>query len=160
MTEKTISAEELRRRFDYDPKTGIFVRKVSLNTRHPAGKVAGTVTSHGYTAIGIDGRVYKAHRLAWLYVHGVWPPSELDHLNRVKACNAIDNLEPQTRSGNTLNCVNARVTSKLGILGVSQIGSRFIARLHVNGNARYLGIYKTSDAASKAYWKAKEGVQL
>lgn len=158
-TETTISAEELRRRFDYDPETGIFIRKVSLNAAHPAGEAAGTVTSNGYIAIGIDGRQYKAHRLAWLYVHGVFPPSELDHLNRVKTCNAIKNLAPKTRSGNTLNCVDARVTNKLGVLGVSQVGSRFIARLHVKGEARYLGIYKTPDAASAAYLAAKEGVQ-
>ena len=154
MTEK-ITAAELRRRFHYNELTGEFTRKVSMNTAHPVGGIAGTVTNTGYVAIGINGRYYKAHRLAWLYVHGEWPSSEVDHLNRVKTDNSINNLEPKTRSGNTLNCVAARNTNKLGILGVSKSGSRFIARLQVEGVPMYLGIFKTKEAASAAYWQKK-----
>jgi len=159
MTKTTITAEELRSRLNYDPLTGVFTRKVSLSKAYRVGSVAGTVGARGYVAIGIDGRYYKGHRLAWLYVHGEWPSSEIDHLNRIKTDNAISNLKPKTRSGNTLNCVDARCTNKLGLLGVSQVGSRFIARLQVQGESRYLGIYRTKEAASAAYWSAKEGVQ-
>jgi hypothetical protein len=158
MSDKDLSAEELRRRFYYDPLTGVFTRKVSLHPAYPVGSVAGTITHKGYVAIGINGRYYKGHRLAWLYVHGEWPPSEVDHLNRIKSDNSIKNLQPKTRSGNTLNCVQPRVTNKLGLLGVSKVGGRYIARLQVEGEERYLGIFKSPQEASAAYWEAKKGL--
>lgn len=150
-----INADELRRRLSYNADTGIFTRNVSLNYRHPVGSVAGTEHKHGYIIIGIDGHYYKAHRLAWLYVHGEWPPSELDHINRVKKDNSIKNLEPKSRSANTLNCVDARVNNQIGVLGVSRRSSGFIARLGVDGVTRYLGHFKTPEEASAAYWAAK-----
>lgn len=158
MSKSPITAEELRLRFHYNPETGIFTRKMSFNYRHPVGSVAGTLHALGYIIIGIDGRYYKAHRLAWLYVHGEWPTLEIDHLNRVKHDNRIGNLEPKTRSANVFNCVNARINNTVGYLGVTPRGNRFIARLRVDGAERYLGIYKTPEEASAAYWAAKDQI--
>ena len=54
--------------------------------------MAGSVHSTGYVRIGIDGRKYTSHRLAWLYVHGVWPSDQIDHINRNRSDNRIANL--------------------------------------------------------------------
>lgn len=63
-TNKTIpTQEDVIDLLDYSPATGNFVWRKS-------GGVAGCETANGYTVIGINGRLYLAHRLAWLVVHG------------------------------------------------------------------------------------------
>lgn len=151
-----VSAEELRQWFNYDPETGVFTRKVSMNYRFPVGSIAGHEHMLGYVIIGFDGHYYKAHRLAWLYVHGEWPPCDIDHINRIKTDNSIKNLEPKSRSANTLNCVDARRNNQNGYLGVSKKAYGYIARLGVEGTSHYLGSFKTAELASAAYWEAKK----
>ncbi len=47
--------------------------------------------------------MYKAHRLAWFYVHGVWPKEQIDHINGDKADNCIANLRLADFSKNQAN---------------------------------------------------------
>lgn len=72
----------------YDPLTGHFCWRHSGGGHHmdrPAGSLAARV----YRAIKIDGRDYLAHRLAWLYVHGQFPPGDIDHINMDRSDNRI-----------------------------------------------------------------------
>ena len=85
---KPPTAERVRATFDYDPDTGIFTRLVEARSGRGGGHLSasiGDVAGHqrrdGYIAIKIDRIAYKAHRLAWLHVHGEWPPNEIDHIN-------------------------------------------------------------------------------
>jgi hypothetical protein len=86
-----LTAERLRERLHYDAETGVFTRRVGSGHAH-AGDMAGSVHSTGYVRIGIDGGKYTAHCLAWLYVHGVWPSDQIDHINRNRSDNRIANL--------------------------------------------------------------------
>lgn len=151
MNDKTLTAEALRSRLAYDETSGLFTRVTTTNARHRIGGLAGTLHSKGYWVIGIDGKNYKAHRLAWLYVHGEWPAGEIDHINGDKRDNRIANLRVATRSENTTNRFRARSDNRLGVLGVTQIGNRYIARF----KDRYLGIFKTIDEAHSAYMAAR-----
>lgn len=45
-----------------------------------------------YMVIGICGKLYKAHRLAWLYVYGEWPEEDIDHIDQNPLNNRIINL--------------------------------------------------------------------
>jgi len=93
---------------EYDPETGVFIWKPrttddkSWNTKF-AGEVAGSINNHGYRRIGIDGKIYMAARLAWLYVHGEWPKNEIDHINRVRDDNRMVNLRDVTSTENSNN---------------------------------------------------------
>jgi hypothetical protein len=156
MTELT--AQRLREVVEYNAETGVFTRRVKRG-KWPAGAVVGTAHSRGYWVITVDGKIHKAHRLAWLYVYGVWPASEIDHINRIKTDNRIANLREASRSQNTMNRANARTDNKLGVLGVSQVGSRFIARIVLDGEQKYLGMHRTIEAASLAYTSAKQEAQ-
>jgi hypothetical protein len=80
-----ITQDYLKTRLQYDPLTGIFTWKLrpgnertinSWNARY-AGKEAGTIreinkdTGLSYNFINLDGKICRAHRLAWFYEYGV-----------------------------------------------------------------------------------------
>ena len=147
-TRTSLTAERLRELFDYDRITGIFRRKVERGGRL-AGSIAGSRHKKGYLHIWLDGRQYKAHRLAWLYVYGKWPDGQIDHEDTVKDHNWIDNLRPAT---NAQNCANGsrRRNNTSGFKGVSRSGGKWKAQIGKGGNI-YLGLYDTPEAAHAAY---------
>jgi len=87
-----LKAERLRERLHYDAGTGVFTRRVGSGHAR-AGDMAGTVHSTGYVRISIDGGKYTAHHLAWLYVHGLWPSDQIEHINRKRSDNRLVNLK-------------------------------------------------------------------
>jgi hypothetical protein len=98
-----ITQSELKQILHYDESTGIFrwLIKPSINTN--IGDIAGGLNGEGYVHIKIKGTKYKAHRLAWLYVHGTHPVNVIDHINRVKNDNRLVNLRDVTKRENCLN---------------------------------------------------------
>jgi hypothetical protein len=106
-----MTADYLRVRLHYDPETGIFTWKPrgpgdkSWNTRY-AGEVAGFIKDDGYRQINIDGKLYRAARLAWFITHGEWPQNEIDHINRVRDDNRLVNLRDVTPTENSNNKYN------------------------------------------------------
>ncbi|UGO56005.1 putative HNH endonuclease [Escherichia phage JLBYU40] len=99
-----ITQDRLKELLDYDPLTGVFRWKVSRG-RVSKGSIAGTEVwvSDNYIRleIRIDGKRYKAHQLAFLYVYG-YIPEEIDHKDRNPLNNAIDNLLDSSKSRNQL----------------------------------------------------------
>lgn len=154
---KTLTAERLREVLKYDPATGVFTWLVRTSIRITVGKVAGVKNTPGYVVVGIDGRLYNASRLAWLYVKGEWPNGEIDHLNGIRHDNRFENLRDVTKAVNMQNRRRAPRHSKTGLLGVTKymFGDGFVTHISVAGKARHLGVYKTAQEAHDAYVKAK-----
>jgi len=153
--QKGFFMEKLRKRvlelLDYNPDTGIFTRRVSRGSQL-AGSVAGTKHVNGYICIQIDGKIYLAHRLAWLLSHG-FIPSEIDHINLIKDDNSIVNLRPATRQEIGRN-TGKRVNNTSGFKGVSfhKASGKWNARAQdANGKRSHLGYFPTPEAASVAY---------
>jgi hypothetical protein len=96
-----IPDEYLRALFAYDPETGKFARKIPYGSQ-AVGSEPGSLSPQGYRQIGVMGRTVPAHRLAWRYVHGVWPSGDVDHINGTRDDNRIVNLRDVTRSQNSL----------------------------------------------------------
>jgi len=96
-----LTRERLMQLVIYDPASGVFTNKVKRRGLK-VGKVLGSVEKWGYVVIGIDKKKYKAHRLAWLYVHGYFPKM-IDHINLVKSDNRLINLRECNDSENMLN---------------------------------------------------------
>ena len=97
-----LTKEYLKDCLSYDLITGTFTWKVrsdvpkSTNTRM-AGKPAGTIAkTHGYKVIRISGKLYLAHRLAFLYVLG-YIPEFVDHIDRYRTNCSWINLRSVTR---------------------------------------------------------------
>lgn len=142
-----LTAELLRDALDYDLTTGRFTWKKPHKPQLRPGDPAGSI-SKGYRKIKVGGRTYSAHRLAWLFVHGRWPISELDHIDGDKQNNAIANLRECSRSQNIANA-GARRNSNTGIRGVYlRKNGRFEVVLGKNGKPFYVGIF--ADIATAA----------
>lgn len=145
-----ITQQRLKQLFSYDETTGVFTRKVAVGRhgRYKVGTIAGTKTAQGYIVIGLDDKKCMAHRLAWLYVYGVLPATDLDHINRNKSDNRIANLRLVNRSQNMHN-VNLRKHNSSGYNGVSWHKPRrkWRAYIFVDYTQVHLGLFdKISDA--------------
>ena len=137
-----LTQKEVKEILNYDPLTGIFTRKVSPSRKIRAGSVAGHLNKLGYTEIMISGKIYKAHRLAWLYVYGYFPEHQIDHKDRNKSNNRINNLRHATHSCNMRN-TGLQQNNTSGIKGVSwyKRSDKWRARIKVNNKHRHLGYF-------------------
>lgn len=135
MAESNLSAETLRTYFSYDPSTGYFTRR---GEQTPSGRIA----TKGYRQICIKGRRYMAHRLAWLYVYGVWPINKIDHINHRKDDNRIENLREVTDKQNNENMPTATSNSS-GRRGVywSAKSQKWTADIKHHSKNIYLGLF-------------------
>jgi hypothetical protein len=115
-----LNADRLRELVAYDPETGIFTRKIVISKVGSVGDVLGFVTNQGRLEISVAGKIYFAHRLAWLYMTGEWPQHTIDHIDGCPANNRLDNLRDVPHATNTENVRRARSNSKSGILGVKK----------------------------------------
>ena len=95
-----MTVKRLRKVLSYAPTTGIFRWKVSAGSRAPGGAIAGAKNGRGYHQIRIGGRPYSASRLAWLYMTGKWPNSEISYINGKPSDTRWANLREATSSQN------------------------------------------------------------
>lgn len=152
---KILSQQRLKELLHYDTLTGHFTWLKPTTNRVQPGELAGTINAKGYRIIKIDGRLYRAYRLAWLFVHGAFPTLDLDHRDQNKDNNAIGNLRLATNEENHGNR-GVNKNNKLGIKGVCLSKGKYLAQIHVRGKSIFLGRFDTSDAAQDAYRQAAQ----
>jgi hypothetical protein len=152
-----LTAEELRSLLDYDPATGVFLwRTTRQGVRLTRKLLAGSLDRHdGYRNIRVNHTVYRAARLAWLYVYGHWPSDLVDHINGVRDDDRIENLR---EASNTENQHNAKrsARNKTGFKGVFLWNGKYRANIRVNGKRIFLGAFVTGEEAHAAYCAAAE----
>lgn len=137
----------------YDPDSGVFTRLAGSSQF--AGLPAGGRRS-GYVVIVIDGARYYAHRLAFLYVTGHFPTSDVDHRDGNRLNNAWANLRSATRSENNQNLPvrNDNTSGHVGVSLCKQTG-RWAAYINTKGKRFFLGRFDTQEEASAARREAK-----
>jgi hypothetical protein len=155
MAASDLTAARVRELLHYDPETGQFVWLISSSPNCKPGQVAGTTTAKGYRQIRVDGTTYLAHRLAWLHATGAWPQGHIDHINGITTDNRMVNLRDVSHSVNMQNTRRASRNSQSGVLGVSPLGKRWIAKIRVDGADVFLGSFATIEAAAEAYLSCK-----
>jgi hypothetical protein len=99
-----LTQAELKRQLYYNPETGLFTWKISkCNNKIKIGDVAGYLGEDGYIQIRINSILYRAHRLAWLYIKGYFPEHDIDHKFGIKDDNRWSEIQHVTRSCNLQN---------------------------------------------------------
>jgi hypothetical protein len=152
MATSNLTAERLRELLHYDPETGVFKR---FNFYRRSDEVAGSKTKDR-VFIYLDGKLYGAHRLAWLYTHGEWPTNTIDHIDGNPLNNKIKNLRDIPHHANIENVTKPRKHNASGVLGVEKHGkSSWRARLLVGGVKITIGRFKTIEDAHSAYLELK-----
>ena len=147
-----ITQETLKSLLHYCPDTGIFTYLVRSAQCVQVGEMAGCLhKQNGYLHIKILGKNYKAHRLAWIYVYGEFPPSEIDHVNRIRADNRICNLRLAIRSENMQNKSKYQ-NNKSGYVGVhwNKTAKKWRAYISINRKRIHLGGFADMDEAIEA----------
>lgn len=137
-----ITQKELKAAVHYNPETGVFTWKICRSDRMKAGDIAGCLNNRGYLRICIDGKVYLAHRLAWLYMTGEWPKGQIDHIKHVRHDNRWVNLREATHQENQKNQTR-RKDNTSGVCGVvwHKPSGKWQSQISVNDKSMYLGIF-------------------
>jgi len=140
--------ERLRELFEY--KDGELVCRVNRRGGARKGSVAGSRSKNGYFYLHVDSVTYTRHRLIWAMHHG-WPEDrtlDIDHINRKKGDDRIENLRLLTRQGNQEN------TDAKGYR-YDRRANKYYAQITTNGKQIYLGCFDTKEEAKAAYDAAK-----
>ena len=146
----------LKSNLNYNPESGIFTRiKPSQGVR--VGDIAGSVSSEGYLQIQISGKKYAAHRLAFLYMTGCFPPDQVDHANHNKQDNRWINLDLSTNKKNGKNQkLQSRNTSGECGVFLEKHSGKWCAEICVDGKNVRIGRFIEFNDAVVARRKASQ----
>ena len=149
-----ITQSELQRLFEYNEKTGVFVRKVKTAIATRVGEQSGYLNNQGYVRMRVNGKTYQAHALAWLYVFGELP-NLIDHIDGKRSNNAINNLRVANKSINGFNREKKSVSSSIfkGVLWNKKC-RKWESKINANGKRKHLGFFSYEQEAAHAYNKA------
>lgn len=96
--------DQLLELFEY--KDGNLYWRKSYRGSVKAGDLAGTTKRDGkhYFTVTVSQKKFSVHRIVWIMLNGDIPNGlEIDHINRDKYDNRIENLRLFTKSQNSLN---------------------------------------------------------
>lgn len=169
MKREVVSIYLLRKLISYDPESGILIWKErpagyfksakicdEWNAKH-ANMPCGYDNGAGYIVLGIFGRPYRSHRIAWALHYGEWPKSDIDHINGKRSDNRIINLRDVTRSENMRNGTRPSNNTS-GQVGVhfDNYASKWCAHIWVDGAAKHLGLFANKELAIEARLAAQK----
>lgn len=178
---KKLTHDHLLSRLNYNSDTGIFTWKERQPSEFKPGnksseancnswnkkfahKQAGSLSkASGYIEISIDKKHYLAHRIAWFHYYGYMPENQIDHKDRVRHHNWIDNLREASQQCQSRNSSIAKNNTS-GVVGVSLLTwskkhpnykKQHVSQITVNKKNIYLGCFENFADAVKARWKAE-----
>ncbi len=145
------SVEYIRHALNYDQGTGLFTWRTP-RPKCRVGEIAGHLGHCGYWFVCIDHKKHRAHRLAWFYMIGEFPDSEIDHINGIRSDNRWCNLRQASSSQNKCNAPK-RSDNTSGFKGVSwsKYHKKWRSYIKLNGTRVFLGSFESRGAAYSAY---------
>jgi hypothetical protein len=150
-----IAPETVREWLIYYPETGLFRWRQGGWGPRKEGEIAGTQDAKSrYVKISVEGRLYFAHRLAFLYMLGRCP-RYIDHVNGDGRDNRWCNLRPATHSQ---NCANGKLRKSIsGVRGVRfrPDFDKWVAQIRIGNRMEYLGSFATKQEAVDAFRVAR-----
>lgn len=156
-SKKRLTQKRLRELLKYYPISGLFVWIKKRAGKAKKGVVAGSLHSTGYVHIKVDGKTYKAHRLAFLYMLGFFPFPETDHKNRIKDDNRWINIRAAGRSCNVINS-GIRKDNTTGVCGVfwCNRSKKWTTQITVKKKRKHVGYFDSFFNAVKARYAAEK----
>src|SRR6185295_19978376 len=147
--------EHLIAKYRYDKRTGSLLHRFTTK-KVRAGSIAGWIDRTGYRKIQIGNKKLSVHRLVWVYHFGSFPNGHLDHVNRNKLDNRIENLREVSAFENMQN--RFRKPNPIGFRGCVFIPrhKKWLAKIMVNRKSIHLGHFVRPEEAQAAYFLAKE----
>jgi len=146
--------KKLSRYLTYAPDTGFFYWKKDApfdnRQKHLQGQRAGWRSdrkSHDYVTITIEREPFKAHRLAFFFMTGIW--TQVDHINSKRDDNRWLNLREATQKENSRNRVGRSDRRFKGVFHYRT--GKFRAYIKVDGQEHHLGYFDTAEEAASAY---------
>lgn len=140
---------EYIRKYFYEVN-GILCRRFS-NTENVVGS-SNSYDPEDHLRVGITvnsiHRNYLVHHIVWFLNKNEWPRFQLDHRDRNKQNNKIDNLREVNSAVQTANKIRRK--DKL-LTGVTIRKGKFQAQIRINGKQTYLGVYSTEIEAHEIY---------
>jgi len=117
-------------------------------------ELKGCVKKDGYRQVGINYKLYKYHRVVYFLHNQKWKihdscrNNSIDHIDQDKLNNNIENLRVVTNQQNQWN---------RDVKGYcfDKARGKYKARIGVDGEQKYLGYFKSEQAAGAAYLDAK-----
>lgn len=147
-----ITQELVRRLFDY--KDGHLYWKVKITNSTKIGAMAGHLHKRPIKGdrymMKINYIQFATARIIFLWHYG-YCPEMVDHKNRIKTDDRIENLRAATRSENARNRSSMRGASSkyLGVYVKNE--PSWIATINIDGKQHHLGSFKTEESAALAY---------
>lgn len=149
-----LTQERVKHLFTYDEANGLLIRNLTTG-RASAGTWSLATDKDGYHIVGIDKKLYRTHRVIWLYVHGSFPTGFLDHINRIKTDNRIENLREVSKGQSRENIdIGRNNTSGLKGVWLHKQTKKWCASIGHKGKNIHLGSFVSIEDAYKAYKKA------
>ena len=129
--------EELRKRFSYDPESGLF---------NGGGMNSGILMPCGHLRLEFArGDFYQAHRVAWYLETGVDPGDQVvEHRDRNPSNNRFSNLRLATQLQNCQNRVAQGFCWE-------ESRQRYRVEMRIWGKKRFIGRFRTVEEAQAAY---------
>jgi len=149
-----ITQDELKKILHYDPNTGLFTNLIYRSSRSLKGQIIGTTDGKGYLHTIIHQKIYRLHRLVFLYVLGKIP-NYVDHKDRNRKNNKWMNLRSANCKGNAGNSgIPSHNTSGYRGVSLNNKSGKWHAQIKINGKVTYLGRFNTPELAAECYNKA------
>lgn len=147
---------------NYNQDTGVFTWKLDHGKggRIKAGTVAGYINSTDrYRYIKIDKLIYSAHRLAYYYIHKYYPENMIDHINRNRDDNRIENLREAAQTCQNINS-KQRKDNTSGIKGIvwHKITGKWRPTITKSKKTFSLGLYTSFSEAVCARYAGEQAL--
>ena len=120
-----------------------------------AGDVAGNTRLNGYIETRVGGNVFLVHRIVFFLHYGYWP-EYIDHINRDRADNRVENLRECTVGQNQYNSAK-RPNTKFGRnIDWNSNQNKYVVRIQVKGRRLLCGYFDDLELAELVASEARE----
>lgn len=141
-----INSSEIKNYFDYNPE-GFLVWKKKPCNRIKLGDRAGVLNKHiGYVVIRLKGKLYYEHQLIWCFHHNIIPNCQIDHINRIRNDNRIENLRlALNNQKDQLQNTNLSKNNSSGYKGIYWDNNRNKWQVYINSENKRINLGRFDD---------------